>query len=161
MTHYYNNDTNKTSLDQASLQKDVQNYMQKYKKKLHEMKHLVESNGDIEKENLLNDVSVISPSGEEIFKMKDDFSGREQIIKFVIYNVNGNSNEVSLVPPDISFSESTLTNLNEENVHKIVSALNNLQKENIQGLSQINIPIYIFNINNILSNGNKNEVSTK
>ena len=77
----------------------------------------------------------------------------------MIYNVNGNSNEVEMVPGSISVTKGSIADLNNENVNKIVDAVRKLEEKKPYGASRISIPIYIINVKNILSNGNKNNVS--
>ncbi len=93
-------------------------------------------------------------------KVKDADGMIEHVIKLSIYNVNGNSNELTCTPGDVSFSRGTVDDINEESVHRIISFLEDLSKESIQNLHQIVIPIYIFNIENVLTNGNKNTITT-
>ena len=87
----------------------------------------------------------------------------EHTLKICIYNINGNSNELKLTPSDIRVSEGTLEDisLDEENTKRIMEVINSLNNETLQKIACLNIPIYIININNILSNGNRNEVSVK
>ena len=101
--------------------------------------------------------------GEECDSSCGEQNYTENVIKLCIYNINGNSNEVKLVPGEISVSEGTLEDLDlsAENLQKITGMMDELRKREWSNGIEIKIPIYIININNILSNGNKNEVTVK
>lgn len=75
-----------------------------------------------------------------------------------IYNINGNSNQLSLLPADISVEKGTIGDVNEESIRKMLDSLNALKNEPLTAPAKISIPIYIINITNILSNGNNNQV---
>ena len=90
-------------------------------------------------------------------KKESEEENGEYVFKLVINNINGNSNEVEFTPSDISVSRGSLGDLDEESTRKIVKMLTDVSKEG--EYIKINIPIFILNINNILSNGNKNNVS--
>lgn len=87
----------------------------------------------------------------------------ENAIKICIYNINGNSNEFKLLPGEVLISEGSLSDLplNEEAMNKLVQTLNGLSELTPGKNINIKIPIYIFNINNILTNGSKNTVTHK
>lgn len=87
----------------------------------------------------------------------------ENVIKIYVYNVNGNSNELRLVPGEASISEGSLKDipLSEEISDRIAQALNNINERQPGSEFVIKIPVFIININNVLSNGNKNAVTLK
>lgn len=98
---------------------------------------------------------------DKVFIVEDKDRKCDQLIKIVINNINGNSNEVQMLPGEVCVAEGRLEDLNEETISKVIGFINELSKSDVKGIPHISIPIYIFNINNILSNGNKNTVSTK
>ena len=128
----------------TSLQKAIEAYMEEYKEKLSSGEPIHE-NGKIKKPE---------PNEEDSDKKCD---GKD--LKLLVYNVNGNSNEVEMVPGSVSVSKGSLSDLNNEHVNKIINSVRKLEEKKPGGISRISIPIYIININNILSNGNKNNVS--
>lgn len=136
-------------------------YLQSLRKYRDDIKHEVKMNSTNTRSGLLKSnnsqmiigIPDISPKG----------TGVENVIKICIYNVNGNSNEFKLQPGEITVTEGTLADLplNEEAVNQLVYTLNRLSEAKSSENINIKIPIYIFKINNILTNGSKNTVNPK
>jgi len=147
---------------------DYSEYLQSLRKYRDEIKQEVTANTNTLKSEIKEYRGSKFIIGTPVIGQKSDLFCPEQnrtenVIKIYIYNVNGNSNEVKLVPGEVSVREGTLEdlNLNEENIQKITSIMDELRKKDWGQGVELKIPIYIFNINNILSNGNKNEVTVK
>ncbi len=102
----------------------------------------------------------VSASGAPDREAEDDPGN---VIKICVYNVNGNSNELMLTPGEVSVTEGSLEDipLDKEVSAKIEQVLENLPQARHRDGLVIKIPVFIININNILSNGNKNTVSLK
>ncbi|MFZ5968041.1 MAG: hypothetical protein ACOYVK_12835 [Bacillota bacterium] len=95
----------------------------------------------------------------ERYKVKSHDGMNEFVVNLYINNLCGNYNEVSFCPPDISMTEGNLMDLNEDSICKILDVISNIPKDELKNMPAITVPIYIFNINNVLSSGNKNEIT--
>ncbi|MBS4538835.1 hypothetical protein GOQ27_10190 [Clostridium sp. D2Q-11] len=82
-------------------------------------------------------------------------------IKISIVNISGNKNEIEVKSDENSLSQGQLKSINKECIDKIIDTLDSLSKETLDKLPEITIPIYIFNMNNILTSGKKNEINPK
>lgn len=151
-----------------SYQRSSSGYIQTLKSYCRDIKQEVLHDKDLCRESLkkLSASQVIisqpsvSVSGSPDREAEDDPGN---VIKIFVYNVNGNSNELKLTPGEVSVTEGSLEDipLDKEVSAKIEQAVENLQKTRYRDGLVIKIPVFIININNILSNGNKNTVSLK
>lgn len=144
--------------------KDLDNYVQSIKDYRDEIKRdVLKSNKLIKSEIEIRRNHKIIIGSPTILPDEKACHKTEDILKICIYNINGNSNEIKLTPSDIKISEGTLEDINidEENTRRIMDLINGINAEASHNISGIRIPIYIININNILSNGNRNEVTVK
>lgn len=126
---------------------------------------------DIKREVQMNSINLKAgmqkSSGSQFIIGTPDITKKdacvENTIKICIYNINGNSNEFKLLPGEVLISEGTLNDLplNEEAMNKLVHTLNELSEVTSEKNINIKIPIYIININNILTNGSKNAITQK
>lgn len=93
---------------------------------------------------------------KELFEYEDRINA--PIIIPHIYNVCGNSNEVQFPHADISVFKGSVDDLNDNNIRKLMDTISGLSKMELGEAAKIVIPVYIININNILTSGNKNTV---
>jgi len=98
---------------------------------------------------------------DEKYKVQNDGCMNEFVVNLHINNLCGNNNEVSFCPPEISVTEGNLMDLNEDSIYKILDTISNIPKDELRDMPAITVPIYVFNINNILSSGNKNKTTIK
>lgn len=103
---------------------------------------------------------------------KEEIKNTLPDVKISINNICGNKNDLKFTQEDInvvndivkqenSVLKGDIKDLNNDIVYKIMDTISNLSEEQLSNISQINIPIYIFNINNILISGKKNETNVK
>jgi hypothetical protein len=153
------NDSNMA--ENVSSQESSQDYLQSLRKYRDEIKREVQMNSSNIKSRMLKSNNLQVILGTPDIAKKD--ACVENAIKICIYNINGNSNEFKLLPGEIMVSEGSLIDLplNEEAVNQLVHTLNRLSEAKSGENINIKIPIYIFNINNILTNGSKNTVTPK
>lgn len=156
-----------TNLDKVKLQKrkvfrasNKLNYRNKkkriktnYKNKNKQQKANCENE---EKREKLNDEKN---SIESKSKYKEEEKTLE--LKVSINNICGNKNDIKFTPGEISISATELEDLNKDSIKEIIDTLDNLSQETLNKITDIKIPIYIFNINNILISGKKNETNFK
>ncbi len=148
-------------LENVPSQESPNDYLQSLRKYRDDIKHEVRMNSTNIRSGLLKN------NHSQIFFGVPDIPPRdtciENTIKICIYNVNGNSNEFKLQPGEITVSEGSLKDLplDEETVNQLIYTLNRLSETKSGENINIKIPIYIFNISNILTNGSKNTVTPK
>lgn len=82
-------------------------------------------------------------------------------LHLAITNLNGNSNELEFVPPDISQIQGSLEDINSESVKQFINAIQFIKEQGLSENIQITIPIYIINITNVLTNGSKNSIEVE
>jgi hypothetical protein len=150
-----------TMIENVPHQESSHDYLQSLRKYRDEIKREVQMNSSNIKSGILKNNNLQVIFGTPDIAKKD--ACVENAIKICIYNVNGNSNEFKLLPGEITVSEGSLKDLplNEESLTQLVHTLNRLSETKSGENINIKIPIYIFNINNILTNGSKNTVTPK
>lgn len=114
-----------------------------------------------ELENIRNKEDSSYENRKEIEDNMKELENLPPVVKLSINNLCGNKNKVQLVPGEITVSKGNMKDLNEECIHKIIETITELSKEELKDVSKIIIPIYIFNINNVLASGNKNKTNIK
>lgn len=123
-------------------------------------KELPESEVEINRKKKKIELKKIFGYGRTQFdkgnKNPDSLILGNHVINFIVNNINGNSNDVTLPSAEITVSEGSLEDLNENSIFKIFDTISHLPNEQLSRMPNITIPIYILNVNSILLNGNKN-----
>lgn len=82
-------------------------------------------------------------------------------LHLAITNLNGNSNELEFIPPEITQLQGSLEDINSESVKQLVQTIQTLKEQGISENINITIPIYVINITSVLTNGSKNSIQVE
>lgn len=116
--------------------------------------HIKENTQEKNKESIKHDKRIKEDSHQ-----KKETDRSEIIIN--INNICGDKNDIKLNPGEISISEEELMELSKDSIKKVIDTIKHISEESLENIPNITIPIYIFNINNILTSGKKNETNFK
>jgi len=83
---------------------------------------------------------------------------REIVFKLVIYNTCGNNNELTVCPPKITTSVGCVDDIGEGFVISLADAIKDLMSSCAGRIEKITVPVYVINVNNVLTSGSKNEI---
>lgn len=102
---------------------------------------------------------------KDVYEEKDENEEKANNImpevKVSINNICGNKNDIKVIPWEFSISEEQLSDLNQDCIKKVIDAINQLPQETLDKIETLSIPIFIFNIYNVLTSGKKNENNFK
>lgn len=86
-------------------------------------------------------------------------SGDQEIVfKLVIYNTCGNNNEIIVCPPHITTSMGNVDDVRDGFIMNLTDAIKDLISNYAGHMTKLTVPIYVINISNVLTSGNKNEI---
>lgn len=83
---------------------------------------------------------------------------REIVFKLIIYNTCGNNNELKVCHPEVTTSAGCLDDIKDGFVISLAEALKDLMSNCAGTIGKLTIPVYVINVNNVLTSGNKNEI---
>jgi hypothetical protein len=82
----------------------------------------------------------------------------EIVFKLIIHNICGNNNEIKICPPQITTSMGCLDDIKDGLAVSLTEIVKDLMSDCAGTIGKLTIPVYVININNVLTSGNKNEI---
>lgn len=124
---------------------------------------------DIRKQTQIDKSNIKNSKNKRVFKDVDEGKDENEEkannimpeVKVSINNICGNKNDIKVIPWEFSISEEQLSDLNQDCIKKVIDTINQLPQETLDKIATLSIPIFIFNIYNVLTSGKKNENNFK
>jgi len=82
----------------------------------------------------------------------------EIVFKLYIYNTCGNNNEVKVCHPQVTTSNGNVDDIKDGFIVNIAQAIEELVSKCKGTIDKLTVPIYVINVNNVLTSGSKNEI---